>query len=154
MWSDNRMEMRRGTYNEFYGSIFVRTFVGVLDRPKYSDIPERYMLEQWFSPALSYDPDIPATKENGDFLCLYVFQNNKGEANPIDVIPKIAEIYMNELMKARKSRALRKSEELQRYEDKLERDRKLDEDIIDTSDIQNALHMKDAIGYTKELKDK
>jgi len=153
VWSTDRFEDRKGVYNEFYGDVFTRTVVGILPRPKYPEIVDRFIFEKWYPPKLTYNPEIPATKD-GDYICLYVYQNKQHEANPLFVIRRLTEIIVKELNKPKRSSMLIKSTDLQEHEDKMAREQRRDEDIIDVSPVLNALHMKEAVGYTKELEDK
>lgn len=149
-WTTDQIEKRYGTYNEFYGKIFVRTITGCIDRPKYPHIADRWIIEQWYPPEKTYDPDIPATKE-GDYLCIYVFEDSK--RNKLDLKMRVVEIIMHSLMRPDRSRMKIASDIKSEVENKDRKEIEYFEDAIDTSPLQNALHMREARGYEKELKD-
>lgn len=46
-FSTPEVETRFGQFNDFYGQIFVRTFVGVRKVPKYPLFPDRWILEKF-----------------------------------------------------------------------------------------------------------
>ena len=71
-WSDKETEIRKGTFNEFYGSIFIRTYVGVRRVPKYSYIKSRWILERWI-PGESFHSDVLLENKVGSYEPLYVF---------------------------------------------------------------------------------
>lgn len=79
VWSTNQLEKRKGEFNEFYGSIYLRTFYGVKEVPKYPFDRDRWIVEKLFyinNPELfsnrpgSYEPVYVLKGPNGEFLPL------------------------------------------------------------------------------------
>jgi hypothetical protein len=77
VWSDSQTEKRFGRYAEFYGKIFVREVVGLHETKKYPYIKERWILEQWNPPEITYDAQIPETAE-GAYDPAWTFQHDEG----------------------------------------------------------------------------
>src|SRR5271157_1912208 len=82
VFSDAQTEKRLGTYNEFYGKIFLRTIYGVREVPKYPHIKGRYILERWCPPEVAYTPEIPETHD-GSYEPVYVYQDANGDSLPV-----------------------------------------------------------------------
>lgn len=74
VWSDSQFEYRKGTFNDFYGKLFVRSFTGIRRTFKYSYIKERWILEVKIPPI----PNDELVDQNG-YEPLYVFESSKGE---------------------------------------------------------------------------
>jgi hypothetical protein len=78
-WSTGEVEKRVGEFNEFYGQIFLRTFVGMREVPKYPYDPDRWIIEKLFylrhtevlteKPG-TYEPVHILKDGNGNFLPL------------------------------------------------------------------------------------
>lgn len=134
-WSDNQYEKRSGSFNEFYGDIFVRTFVGTTMVKKYPYIHERWILEIWFPPEMVIREELPDSRF-GSYEPIYVFEDSKGESLPLSL--RVVELIVNYNSNPRKpvfdSEETLKEKEIKRCEDE-----------IDTSYIQNALHLHEAI---------
>jgi hypothetical protein len=82
VWSDNILENRYGTFNEFTSpGLFVRTFTGIKLVPKYSYIKERWILEKWAPGNLTRNPETPDASA-GDYIPVYVFEDGKGKYLP------------------------------------------------------------------------
>ena len=77
VWSDDQLEYRKGVFNDFYGSIFIRTFEGVKQVPKYNYINSRWILEVFVPPILN-----TALPNQDGYEPLYVFESAKGEYLP------------------------------------------------------------------------
>jgi hypothetical protein len=86
VWSEDILERRKGQFNEFYGKIFLRTFIGVKELKKYNYIHERYILEAWVDQDLSSNGEVPDAA-HGDYLPIWVFEDGKG--NPLPVTRKV-----------------------------------------------------------------
>lgn len=142
VWSDNELELRRGIFREFVGPIFVRETVGVKQVLKYNYIHARWILERWIPPELCYNPELPNSRW-GSYEPIYVFQDKFGNALPFSekvvfFIIRLAEKQTRVTPEERLTEAQEKEEkEIQEYIDSLE-----------ISPITNALHLKEAIGYT------
>lgn len=87
VWSGDQFEKRFGTYNEFYGPIFIRETTGVLEVPKYRDIPPRYVLERifWFN-----DKELVQARE-GIYEAIWHFVDKNNNTLP-PIYPVIAKI--------------------------------------------------------------
>jgi len=81
VWSNHQNERRRGTFNEFYGELFVRTTFGVHERPKYPWIEDRWVLERWYPAEVVHHDDLPESNR-GTYEPIYVFQDGEGKALP------------------------------------------------------------------------
>lgn len=79
VWSDHQREVRFGEFNEFYGSIFIRTVKGAKEVSKYSWVQERWVLECWIPPSLAYTPELPESTQ-GSYEPIYIFQDKFGNA--------------------------------------------------------------------------
>ncbi len=75
VWSDSEFEFRKGTYNEFYGQIFLRKIEGVRNVPKYNYIHQRWILERWSPPWMVQTNEI--VNHNG-YEPLYLFEDKNG----------------------------------------------------------------------------
>lgn len=86
VWSDDLYEMRKGTFNEFAGNIFLRTFTGIQRVRKYNYIHERWILEKFVPPPMSINPELPESNR-GTYEPLYVFEDGRGNAlKPIQLV--------------------------------------------------------------------
>lgn len=144
VWSEDEREMRRGTFNEFYGEIFLRTFVGVKNVPKYNYIKDRWILEKWQPSAVL---ELPESERRGTYEPFYVFEDtNHNYLEPnLKAIEFLIEFSrrQNILPGDRASQLRTEAEEADR------RQYQRDYDAIDSSPIQNALHLKEGVGYGK-----
>jgi hypothetical protein len=87
VWSNDLYETRIGSFNEFYGQIFLRTFVGAKKVRKYNYIHERWILEMWKAEQTLPSNELP----NPDgFECIYLFEDKNG--NPLPAIWKAVEL--------------------------------------------------------------
>jgi len=77
-WSTSELEKRHGTFNDFYGPIFIRQIIGVKEVPKYPAYPDRWVLEV-LSPQLGTDTVI---NHNG-YEPLFVFDKNGEYLDPV-----------------------------------------------------------------------
>jgi len=142
IWSEDAKELRRGEFNEFYGSLFLREFIGVKLCPKYSWIKERYVLERWFPPDVTFDIELPESNQ-GSFEPIYVFQDKYGRALPLNL--RVVELICQAMFNQPPTRAqIREglAEDLA-YKDKVETADL--EDGLEMSVLTNQLHQKEAI---------
>lgn len=79
VWSTNLTERRVGEFNEFYGSIYLRTTIGVKEVPKYPYDRDRWILEKLF---YVKNKEILAEKP-GSYEPVYVFKGPSGEFLPL-----------------------------------------------------------------------
>lgn len=77
VWSENITEKRKGTFQDWYGSIFVREYSGIREARKYNYISERWILEK-FSPGKVDKYDISGDS-GGSYEPFYVFESGSGE---------------------------------------------------------------------------
>jgi len=152
VFSDDQVEKRKGEFNEFYGSLFVRRVKGVKEVRKYPWIKRKWIIERWASGKLAYHPDLE-TDKNGVYICVYVYQDVNG--NYLPPLLKVALIVVNQLLNPRsKSEALAQDEEQLKKEEelevqKIEEELKIQADEAATKDPKSYRESA-SIGYTKE----
>jgi hypothetical protein len=97
IWSDDQLEFRDGTFNDYYGSVFVRTFKGIRQVPKYSYIKERWILEILVPPVMHH-----GLVDHNGYEPLYVFESAKREylVPKLEVCKIILHLVMNPEMNA------------------------------------------------------
>lgn len=149
VWSDDQLELRRGTFNEWYGHIFIREYTGVARVPKYSYLSKRWVLERWIPPSLAYNEELVESRQ-GSYEPLYVFEDKNG--NPLPLALRPIELIISFL--DRKEPPGHKRALIQEWIDNKERAAdQFIEDALSPSPIQNALHMKEGIGYDRGLRE-
>lgn len=143
VWSDKQLENRHGTYNEFTGALFVRTFVGVREVPKYPFIKERWVLERWAPPSLAYNPELPDST-HGSYEPVFVYQTENGEYLPLneEITLKIVQALLHPLMsgdRASRDRTEAENNEAKQYQEDL--------DLMEEASpyLAGKLHGKEAI---------
>lgn len=93
VWSDKIYENRYGTFNDFTESgLFIRTVTEVRRVRKYAYIFERWIMEMWAGAELMSNKETPDVI-NGDYVCIYVFEDSKG--NPLPVTEKVIKFLIN-----------------------------------------------------------
>lgn len=80
VWSDSLFELRKGTFNEYYGSIYLRTYEGVRRVRKYNYIQQRWILERWCPNWMLQTPEII---NHDGYEPLYLFEDKN--RNPLTV---------------------------------------------------------------------
>src|SRR5258708_2512602 len=144
VWSNSETELRTGQFEDWTtGGLFIRTFVGTKEVLKYNYIVDRWILEKWFPPELSFVPELPNSK-NGSYEPLYVFENKLGEylSPNLKAINFIVE-------QSRQPNRSTPEQLINALLAKEEKEVKEIEDSLDLSPVQNALHMGEGIGYGK-----
>jgi len=97
VWSDDEREMRKGTFAEFLGKIFIRNYIGIKCVPKYGYLPRRWVLERFVPPTNHPNEELPFGWQ-GTYEPLYVFENQFNALPPrIDVCERLIKISMNPL---------------------------------------------------------
>ena len=147
VWSDYQREVRIGEFNEFHGSIYLRTVKGAKVVPKYPWIRERWVLERWAPPSLAYTPELPESRQ-GSYEPVYVFQDKWG--NALELSLRVVELICSAMMNRPSS-----SEEIkQTLDEHLERkDREETHDIEEeigagmSDPIASSLSTGEGIGY-------
>lgn len=73
VWSTDQTELRVGSWEEWYGNIYLRTYVGAKRVPKYPRYPDQYVLER-----LVYGnfPELPEMAQ-GSYEPLWFFRDTK-----------------------------------------------------------------------------
>lgn len=80
VWSTQQFEKRAGTFNEFYGTIFLREFIGIKEVPKYPYDPDRWVVEKLF-----YLPNKEIIAEKpGSYEPIYVLKDGAGGYLPLN----------------------------------------------------------------------
>lgn len=103
VWSDSQYEIRYGTYNEFYGSIFLREVKGARQTPKYPYILHRYVLE-YLVPVSN--PELPNNRLS--YEPIYVFEDSKGNPLPLNetVVKLVCQTVLNPTMSSIERKSL------------------------------------------------
>lgn len=92
VFSDNEVENRKGEFNMYFCSIFLKTEVGVREVKKYPYIKSRFIIEKFVPPPLSIIDELPDSI-HGSWEPLYVFQDSYG--NYLKPIMKVALLICN-----------------------------------------------------------
>ena len=79
-FSNDLYETRVGKFNEFYYSIFLRTYIGPKKVLKYNYIRDRYILEMWRIEQTKPTAEVPCPD---GYECVYVFEDKNGNALPV-----------------------------------------------------------------------
>ena len=147
IWSEDAKELRYGEFEEFCGPLYLRTFVGVKLCPKYSWIRERYVLERWFPPDVTFDIELPESTK-GSFEPIYVFQDKYGKALPLNL--RVVELICQAMFNQPPTRAqIREGLAADlAYKDNVETADL--EDGLEISVLTNQLHQGEAIIVPKE----
>ncbi len=140
VWSDDQYEHRRGVFNDFTESgLFIRSYVGVREARKYTNIFERWVLEMLLPP---------------DYECLFVFEGAIGQF--LHPTLKVCEfiIQQNEKFRLARPSPLSRAVEL-RDEARFKEDEEIQDfvEALDCSPIQSLLHSREALGYKKGSND-
>lgn len=152
VFSDDQLEKRFGKYAEFYGPIFIREFSGLRENKKYWYIQHKWVLERWMPSLSVYDRMIPGTSE-GSYEPIYVFQDANG--NPLPVVEEVANRVIHTLFNP-KLPGDRASDLKAEEEKEMTEEIKHFEDVIADAGgswLNVQMHGKEAVGYTKGLKD-
>jgi hypothetical protein len=142
VWSDDARELRQGTFNIFYGSIFVRTELGVRSVLKYSWIKERWILERWFPPEVTLNPELPESRK-GSYEPIYVFQDARGESLLLNL--KVVELICSAMFNRPPTKGQIRDQLRDQLETKDKQETAYLEDALEMSVISNQLHQKEAI---------
>jgi hypothetical protein len=137
VWSNDQFEVRNGTFNEFYGRIFLRTVTGARVVRKYSYIQERWILEKWFPIEPTHELPSPDGYE-----IIYLFEDKNGNALPViwPALELICHVALNPMDSIHIKQAL---DETQQKKDSAEV--AYFEDMFDSSALQSRFHFDEAI---------
>lgn len=134
VWSNDMTEKRFGEFSDFYNDVFLRTVTETREVPKYSYIDDRWILEMLIL-GTGYEP-------------LFTFESAKGEFLHPTLKICLFLVEQNERMRLDRPSPLSRAAEL-REQERVREDREVQDfmDQIDSSPIQNALHLREGIGY-------
>jgi len=143
-WSETQLEKRRGTFNEFTESgIFIRTFVGVKETPKYPYIQNRWILERYVSPEQGYTAELPESR-SGTYEPFYVFEDSKRNMLPVTL--KAVEFIVSFAQQSAKV----SPQDRKALVDKADAaEVAYFEDALECSEITNALHLHEGVSMYK-----
>lgn len=143
VWSEDETELRHGTFSDFDNLIFLRTVTETRRTKKYPYIKERWILEKYFPAEKTFNLELPESR-NGCYEPFFVFESGKGDY----LLPtiKVVEFIVN--MASGKTRKMTPGERLALHEKAEDKEVQDFADSLDCSPIQNALHMKQGVGYS------
>lgn len=144
VWSTDQTEKRFGQFNEFYGSIFLRSFTGVRECHKYPHIINKWVIERWFGPEHTH-PDT-ADRSRGSYEPIYVFADKDNNSLPLNM--RVCEIVVDS-WENRPSPTARKAQLAKYFEEQERREDSLAADAADVSRMATLLHFGSATGYRK-----
>jgi len=138
VWSNDIYEIRVGLFNDFYGSILIRSFKGAREARKYNYIHNRWILEMWHL----IEPTLELPNPDG-YEALYVFEDKNN--SPLPVNWRVVEFIC--FMKTHEDRnSLQIKNDIEAEQIKIhESDVKYFEDVFDMSALQSRFHWKEAI---------
>lgn len=80
VWSTTQIERRVGEFNEFYGQIYLRTYIGIKDVPKYPWDKDRWVIEKLF-----YIPNKEIISERpGSYEPILILKDKFGQFLPLN----------------------------------------------------------------------
>lgn len=147
VFSDTQTEIRVGVFNDYTGNILLRRTAEARETKKYPFINSRYVLEKWFPPEYIFTPEVPMTV-NGSYEPFFVFEDSKG--NYLEPTLKVVEFIVGATRNPGKK--ITPGDRAAQYALSEEREVQAFMDLLECSPVTNALHMKEAVGYTKEIK--
>ena len=152
VFSDNQIEKRQGIFNDYYGSIFIRTVREIREVLKYPWIKRKWILERWAPGEISYHKDL-VTEKNGVYVCVYVFQDVN--CNYLPPLLKVCEIIIKSLLNPRRlAEALAEDKTIGDKEDEkevneIEEELKIQSDGIATKD-RKSYRESASVGYVSD----
>ncbi len=155
VFSEDQTEKRNGTFNEYYGNIYLRTVNEIKEVSKYPWIHRKWILERWAPGELAYHSDLVLeNNKNGVYVCVYVFQDK--DQNYLPPLLKVTEIVIKSLlnhkskseMAERDEKMLKKEEEVEINE--IEEGLKIQSDESKTKDMKSSRESM-SVGYVKVL---
>lgn len=143
VWANDQFELRHGEFNEFKGSLFVRTVYGVKKSLKYPFFQGCWVLEEWFSPEKLQSFEI---KNHNGYEAIYSFRAKiNGKFQPLPLRKVVVELIMK-AKHAHVSKMRGKSALIQGLEDKEAALDKYTYDAIDSpTDVAYSLKYGEAI---------
>lgn len=149
VWTSNLTEIRLGDYNDFStnGSLIRRVEREAREVLKYPYDSDRWVLERWFPPEVTYNSELPHTV-NGDYVDLKVFKTKEGEY----LHPTLKAVEFLISFAERPQPRLTPEERINILKDKeMESVRKLLEEMTDDPEVLVALREGRGVGYDKNL---
>lgn len=144
VWSDKQFENRTGEFSDFYGDLFIRTVKETRLTKKYSFLRERWILERWFPPEVTYTRELPDSSQ-GSYEPIYVFEDK--DRNYLAPNLKVLEFIITMAEKPKKVSQSELRAELEK------KDQQEINDIMNALDLQTdlgaALSLGEAVGYRK-----
>ena len=81
VWAPDQREVQCGEFEEYYGSIFVREFVGAKEVKKYPWVGDKWILEKLLP---NPSPDVINIGSFYSYECVYVFQDKHQNWLPVE----------------------------------------------------------------------
>ena len=144
VWSDEQREKRWGTFVHFdmHGNKIGET-QKLEECLKYSCIKERWILEQWFPPEVTINPELPES-HLGSYEPVYVFEDNSGRSLPLRL--DAVQFVVKCAMKPKRSELQRKIDDKNAHEEKDNKIFKADLDLLqDEGPLVSQFHDGSAI---------
>ncbi len=143
VWSDDQREKRFGRFDDYYGKIYLRTFTGLREVPKYPWIRGKWVMEKWTPVTAEVLRDIPLAT-GGTYEPLYVFED--GNQNPLplneEIVRHIIHVQFHPILEGDRASRLRTE-----HENKLKKDKENDLMIMEDASpyIAGKIHGGEAI---------
>lgn len=145
-WSSDQVEFRHGTFRDFRGDLFLREVTETRVTKKYNYIIDKWILEKWFPQDMVRNEETPGVLR-GDYECFFVFQDKF--MNYLEPTRKVVEFIFYATMRGKPTTEreitneilIKEDQEVQKFMD-----------LVDTSPIGNALHMREGLGYSGTIK--
>ena len=141
VWSADQYEWRKGTFNEFSGTLFLRSVTATKLVPKYPFCQDRWILEKWFPPELTACEELPNVRGENSYEPLFVFQDKN--CNPLPLSLRVVEILVGfdrDRDRPKSSQTASDDRELERLSETKEFQELYDS--IDTNATLSCLHTK------------
>jgi len=146
VWSSDEKEKRFGTFNEYYGDIFLRSHTGVKGVPKYDWLPDRWVLEK-LTPVSNPELLVKVSYEP-----VFVLQSAKGEFLPLnyDVIVIVINALENPIRRPARTEKSDWSDEQLEFEAEKAKFRAI-LDAAGRSELQQKFQMKEAVVVSADI---
>lgn len=106
VWSTDQLEFRKGTVIHYVNNIRIGEAEQLGHFPKYSWMPNRWVLEQWYPGSVTYTPEIPGS-EKGSYEPIYPFEDGKGQPLPLNL--QVVKFIISKVFQPKSSNQLIKS---------------------------------------------
>ena len=115
VWSNDETEVRVGTFDEYFGGIYVRTLSGAREWKKYSYLSDKWVLEQLVP------TNNPELKERLSYEPIYVFQDKDGNYLPLNI--EVAIAVVNSIMNRREVKPRSEKQDLYEENEKVRKEK-------------------------------